>query len=39
MQIATYTKTGKAVEILTVSRGWVRIRQHDKRRYLCEAPK
>lgn len=31
MQIATYTKTGKAVEILTVSRGWVRIRQHDKK--------
>jgi hypothetical protein len=31
MQIATYTKTGKAVQILTVSRGWVRIRQHDKK--------
>ncbi len=31
MQVATYTKTGKAVEILTVSRGWVRIRQQDKK--------
>jgi len=31
MQIATYTKTGHAVEVLTVSRGWVRIRQQDKK--------
>lgn len=31
MQVATYTKTGRAVEVLGVNRGWVKIRQHDKK--------
>ena len=31
MQIATYTKTGRPVEIINVTRGWIKIRQHDKK--------
>lgn len=31
MQIATYTKTGRPVEIINVTRGWVKIRQSDKK--------
>lgn len=31
MQIATYAKTGRSVQVLAVNRGWVKIRQHDKK--------
>jgi hypothetical protein len=31
MQIATYTKTGRPVEIINVTRGWIKIRQHDRK--------
>lgn len=31
MQIATYTKTNRPVEIINVTRGWIKIRQHDKK--------
>lgn len=31
MQIATYSKTGRSVQVLAVNRGWVKIRQHDKK--------
>lgn len=31
MQIATYAKTGRPVQVLAVNRGWVKIRQHDKK--------
>jgi hypothetical protein len=31
MQIATYTKTNHPVEIINVTRGWIKIRQHDKK--------
>ena len=31
MQIATYTKTNRPVEIINVTRGWIKIRQEDKK--------
>jgi len=33
MQIATYTKTNRPVEIINVTRGWIKIRQDDKKEF------